>query len=42
MGATELAWSIGPTITFMLAVLLVPLGLFGSGLPWHRTLRAGN
>ncbi|REJ26729.1 MAG: hypothetical protein C6W54_00620 [Bacillaceae bacterium] len=37
MGATQLAWSIGPTITFILAVLLVPLGLFGSGLPWHRT-----
>ncbi|MEK4174683.1 hypothetical protein NSS70_08525 [Aeribacillus sp. FSL K6-2848] len=37
MGATQLAWSIGPTITFILAVFLVPLGLFGSGLPWHRT-----
>lgn len=30
VGATQLAWSIGPTITFALAVLLSPLGLLGS------------
>lgn len=30
VGATQLAWSIGPTITFALAVLLAPLGLLGS------------
>lgn len=30
VGATQLAWSIGPAITFVLAVLLAPLGLLGS------------
>lgn len=30
VGATQLAWSIGPMITFFLAVLLEPLGLLGS------------
>ena len=30
VGATQLAWSIGPTVTFILAVLLAPLGLLGS------------
>lgn len=30
VGATQLAWSIGPMITFFLAVLLEPLGLMGS------------
>ncbi|MFC4403027.1 MFS transporter [Gracilibacillus xinjiangensis] len=32
VGAAQLAWSIGPMITFFLAVLLEPLGLFGSRL----------
>src|SRR5690625_5242107 len=30
VGAAQLAWSIGPMITFALAVLLAPLGLLGS------------
>lgn len=32
VGAAQLAWSIGPMITFFLAVLLEPLGLLGSRL----------
>ncbi|PWU67348.1 MFS transporter [Gracilibacillus dipsosauri] len=32
VGAAQLAWSIGPTITFFLAVLLEPLELLGSRL----------
>ncbi|MFB6469079.1 MFS transporter [Cytobacillus sp. Hz8] len=30
VGTAQLAWSIGPMITFILAVLLAPLGLLGS------------
>ena len=30
VGATQLAWSIGPAVTFALAVLLAPLDLLGS------------
>jgi inositol transporter-like SP family MFS transporter len=30
VGAAQLAWSIGPMITFALAVMLAPLGLLGS------------
>lgn len=32
VGTAQLAWSIGPMITFFLAVLLAPLGLLGSRL----------
>ncbi|MBD1382901.1 MFS transporter [Metabacillus arenae] len=32
VGTAQLAWSIGPMITFVLAVLLAPLGLLGSRL----------
>lgn len=30
VGTAQLAWSIGPTITFVLAVLLAPMGLLGN------------
>ncbi len=32
VGAAQLAWSIGPMITFALAVIVAPLGLLGSRL----------
>lgn len=32
VGTAQLAWSIGPTLTFALAVLVAPLGLLGSRL----------
>lgn len=32
VGTAQLAWSIGPAVTFLLAVLLAPLGLLGSRL----------
>lgn len=32
VGAAQLAWSIGPMVTFALAVLVAPLGLLGSRL----------
>lgn len=32
VGATQLAWSIGPALTFVLATLAAPLGLLGSRL----------
>src|SRR5699024_7964709 len=30
VGISQLAWSIGPMVTFVLAVILAPLGLLGS------------
>src|SRR5699024_12382899 len=30
VGPSQLVWSIGPMVTFVLAVILVPLGLLGS------------
>src|SRR5699024_5539551 len=30
VGTSQLAWSIGPMVTFVLAVILAPLGLLGS------------
>ncbi|WP_077624576.1 MFS transporter [Sediminibacillus massiliensis] len=38
VGTAQLAWSIGPAITFMLAVLVAPLGLFGSRLIFFHLL----
>ncbi|MFD2655138.1 MFS transporter [Gracilibacillus thailandensis] len=38
VGAAQLAWSIGPMITFFLAVLAEPLGLFGSRLIFFHLL----
>ncbi|UOQ44991.1 MFS transporter [Halobacillus salinarum] len=32
VGTAQFAWSVGPTLTFLLAVLLAPLGLLGSRL----------
>jgi MFS transporter, SP family, inositol transporter len=32
VGAAQLAWSVGPAVTFMLAVAVAPLGLLGSRL----------
>ncbi|MCA0991917.1 MULTISPECIES: MFS transporter [Bacillales] len=32
VGTAQLAWSVGPAVTFLLAVLLAPLGLMGSRL----------
>lgn len=42
VGTAQLAWSIGPMITFALAVLLAPLGLLGSRLIFlHLFIIAG-
>ncbi|UOQ47054.1 MFS transporter [Gracilibacillus caseinilyticus] len=38
VGASQLAWSIGPMITFALAVLLEPLGLLGSRIIFFHLL----
>ncbi|WP_018930549.1 MFS transporter [Gracilibacillus lacisalsi] len=38
VGAAQLAWSIGPMITFFLAVLVEPLGLLGSRLIFFHLL----
>ncbi|RIN83626.1 MULTISPECIES: MFS transporter [Mammaliicoccus] len=42
VGTAQLAWSIGPTITFLLAVLVAPMGLLGSRLIFlHLLVIAG-
>lgn len=42
VGTAQLAWSLGPTITFALAVLVAPLGLLGSRLIFiHLFIIAG-
>ncbi|MDN6159728.1 MAG: MFS transporter [Staphylococcus equorum] len=42
VGTAQLAWSIGPAITFTLAVMLAPLGLLGSRLIFlHLFIIAG-
>ncbi|MEB7779963.1 MFS transporter [Mammaliicoccus fleurettii] len=42
VGTAQLAWSIGPTITFLLAVLVAPMGLLGSRLIFlHLFIIAG-
>ncbi|MCC3355863.1 MFS transporter [Bacillus sp. REN16] len=42
VGTAQLAWSIGPMITFFLAVVLAPLGLLGSRLIFiHLLIVAG-
>ena len=42
IGTAQLAWSIGPTITFLLAVLASPMGLLGSRLIFlHLFIIAG-
>lgn len=42
IGTAQLAWSIGPTITFLLAVLVSPMGLLGSRLIFlHLFIIAG-
>lgn len=42
VGTAQLAWSLGPMITFLLAVLLAPLGLLGSRLIFiHLLIVAG-
>lgn len=42
VGAAQLAWSIGPMVTFVLAVLVAPLGLLGSRLIFvHLFIIAG-
>ncbi|HEY4537056.1 MAG TPA: MFS transporter [Erysipelothrix sp.] len=42
VGAAQLAWSIGPMVTFVLAVLVAPLGLLGSRLIFaHLLIIAG-
>lgn len=42
VGTAQLAWSIGPMITFVLAVLVAPLGLLGSRLIFlHLFILAG-
>lgn len=38
VGAAQLAWSIGPMITFALAVIVAPLGLLGSRLIFAHLL----
>lgn len=38
VGASQLAWSIGPMITFFLAVVLAPLGLLGSRIIFFHLL----
>lgn len=38
VGTAQLAWSIGPMITFFLAVLLAPLGLLGSRIIFFHLL----
>ena len=42
VGTAQLAWSIGPAITFLLAVIVAPLGLLGSRLIFlHLFIIAG-
>src|SRR5699024_11516823 len=42
VGTAQLAWSVGPMITFALAVLVAPLGLLGSRLIFlHLFIIAG-
>lgn len=35
VGTAQLAWSIGPAITFLLAVIVAPMGLLGSRLIFY-------